>query len=110
CPLDGGQPSVPCDAAGNCFRHCCLSSGFCPAFSCSASFDTPDDAATNCTGKCQDEVACVPFLPNCPIIQRNQVCIGTVRCLTAGCDGRRAGDVCLIAPGGGHLIKVCSGE
>jgi hypothetical protein len=101
-----GQPNVPCDFPGNCFRNCCLSSGLCPTFSCRSSLGAPDEG-TICTGKCQQEVACVPFLPNCPNIRHNQVCIGTVVCLTANCDGRRAGDACLIA---GQAIKVCSGE
>jgi len=106
CPRDG-RPSVPCDASGNCFRHCCLSSGLCPTFSCVSSLDADDDAGTICAGKCQEEVSCRAFNQvfdgNCP---PGLVCIGTVQCKTANCDGRRAGDICLVA---GEVVRVCSG-
>ena len=102
-----GRPSVPCDASGNCFRHCCLSSGLCPTFSCVSSLDADDDAGTMCTGKCQEEVACRVFNPafiaDCP---PGLVCIGTVVCKTRNCDGRTAGDVCLIA---GEAVRICTG-
>jgi hypothetical protein len=107
CPLDGGEPSVPCEFPTNdCFHRCCLSSGFCPAFSCRVSLDAPNDAGTTCSGKCLDEVSCQPFNPahlgGCP---DDQVCIGTIVCLTTNCDGGRAGDVCLFT---GEAMKVCS--
>ena len=102
CPFPDGEPSVPCDAAGNCFHSCCLSSGVCPAFSCAASLDAPNDAGTICTGQCLEELECSLFNPDCP--NNEEVCIGTVRCKTVNCDGRGAGDVCLIA---GKVIKVC---
>src|SRR5262245_32453349 len=75
CPIDG-HPSVPCDNEGNCFRSCCLGSGVCPAFSCSASLDAPNDAGTICTRECQQELVCRPFNPDhidgCP---NGEVCI-----------------------------------
>jgi hypothetical protein len=99
-----GRSSVPCDAASNCFHSCCLSSGVCPAFSCVASLGAPNEAGTICTGECLDEVACNLFNPACP--DNEPVCIGTVACKTANCDGRTNGAVCLMA---GDVIKVCSG-
>ena len=103
CPADGTEPSVFCEDL-NCFHNCCLSSGVCPAFSCTASLDAPNDAGTICTGECQDEVACVPFNLDCP--NNEEVCIGTMQCKTANCGGRseQAGSACLIA---GQVIKVC---
>jgi len=105
CP-QAGQPSVPCDFSGNCFHSCCLSTGVCAAFSCTASLDAPNDAGAICTHQCQQEIACRPFNPahlaGCP---NGQVCIGTLVCRTADCDGRQAGDICLMA---GQVIKVCS--
>ena len=102
-----GEPSVPCDSVFNCFGRCCLSSGVCPAFSCTVSFGAPTDAGTTCSGKCLDEAGCSPFNPEheggCP---DDQVCVGTVVCKTANCDGRRAGDACLFA---GNVFKDCSG-
>ena len=106
CPSTGGQPGVPCDASGNCFKGCCLSSGLCPTASCTVNFDIPNDADTTCSGKCTQEIACRPFSPDCTSFHQNGVCLGTIVCKTANCDGGRAGDVCLIA---GPVIKVCSG-
>jgi hypothetical protein len=108
-----GEPSVACDASSNCFRHCCLSSGVCPAFSCTASLDAPDNAGANCDDKCLAEVQCNPFNPGCPDSPDNEVCIGTISCKTANCDGRLAGSACLIQPGRGHsddareAVKIC---
>jgi len=107
CPTDGTEPSVPCDASGQCFHRCCLTSGLCPAFSCTVSLDAPNDAGTTCVGQCLDEIDCRPFNPGhlggCP---PGEVCIGTVVCKgVSGCGGARAGDICLIA---GEVIKVCS--
>src|SRR5262245_51764290 len=111
-----GQPSVPCDASGNCFQGCCLTSGVCPSFSCTSSVGAPDNARAICTGNCLEEVVCRPFNIECPTdVDQDQVCIGTVLCLTEGCDNRHAGEVCLIQPGRGRregardLIKVCAG-
>jgi hypothetical protein len=103
-----GEPSVPCDPGNNCFHSCCLfgspeTAGVCPAFSCAVSLGAPNDVGTTCSGQCLDEVACDLFNPSCP--DNDPVCIGTVRCKTANCDGRQAGDACLIA---GNVIKVCS--
>ena len=104
CPVDGAEPSVPCDVERECFHSCCLSSGVCPAFACTVSLDSPAERGTICSGNCLEEVACSPFNPACP--ENEPVCIGTVVCRTANCDGRRAGDVCLIA---GNVFKDCSG-
>jgi len=108
CPSTG-QPNVPCDFGVNCFGGCCLSSGLCPSFSCTANFanfDIRNDANTTCSGNCLEEIECRPFLPDCSSIQHNEVCIGTVVCTTANCGGKHAGDICLTA---GTVIKVCSG-
>jgi hypothetical protein len=108
CPLPGAEPSVPCDAAGNCFRHCCLTSGVCPAFSCGVSLDaTTTEAGTICSGKCLEEVRCNLFNPACLNDENDPVCIGAIECLTANCDGRQAeaGSICLTT---GNSFKICS--
>jgi hypothetical protein len=106
CPA-GGEPSVPCDASGNCFHRCCLTSGLCPAFSCAVSLDEPNDAGTICVGQCQDEVVCSPFneghAVSCP---PGEVCIGSIVCLTPNCNGGTAGNVCLFTR---EVMKVCPG-
>jgi hypothetical protein len=109
CPVNGDQPSVPCDAAGNCFRHCCLSTGLCPTSSCVSSFDAPTDAGTLCANKCLDEIACVPFNPDCVPQNAQESCIGTVVCLTANCAGGRAGDACIYS-GVSPNFRVCDSE
>jgi hypothetical protein len=105
--LADGEPSVPCDALGACFHHCCLTSGLCPAFSCAVSLDQPNDTGTICVGQCQNEVACSPFnlehFDGCP---PGEVCIGTLVCLTPNCDGRSAGSSCLLTR---EVMKVCAG-
>ena len=103
CP-SAGQPSVPCDASGNCFMSCCLSSGVCPTFSCASSLGAPSDAGTICASTCKQELQCRLFNLDCP--STDVVCIGTVSCLTVNCGGRLAGDVCLVR---GPAVKVCSG-
>ena len=103
CPA-AGQRSVPCDATFNCFMSCCLSSGACPTFSCASNFGV-SNGGTTCNSKCQEEVACSLFAPDCPNTEA-AACIGTVLCLTANCDNRTAGDVCLIS---GKRFKICSG-
>jgi len=105
CPASG-QPSVACDASGNCFRHCCLSSGICPVFSCTTSLDLQSDRGTICAGNCRQELLCRPFSVDC-VSDGTEVCIGTTVCKTADCAGRRAGELCLIAPGG--AVKICAG-
>jgi len=108
CPAGGGSPSTACDASGNCFHHCCLTSGLCPSSSCVSSLDAPDDARALCSNKCLDEVACRPFRPDCVPQNNQESCIGTVVCLTANCDGRRAGDICLLS-GVSPNFMVCGG-
>jgi hypothetical protein len=108
CP-QSGEPSTECDSAGNCFHHCCLSSGLCPTSSCVSSLDAPTDAGTLCSNKCLDEVACRPFNPDCVPQSGQESCIGTVVCLTANCDGRTAGDVCLYV-GVARNFRDCAGE
>src|SRR5215469_11830542 len=105
CPASR-QPSVACDASGNCFRHCCISSGICPAFSCTTSLDLQSDRGTICAGNCRQELMCRPFSVDC-VSDGTEVCIGTTVCKTADCAGRRAGELCLIAPGG--AVKICAG-
>jgi len=105
CPANG-SPSEPCDASGNCFHHCCLTSGLCPSSSCAASLDTPDNARTNCSGDCLDAVACRPFNPDCVPHDENEHCIGTIVCQTAECDGRAAGSVCIYT-GAADNFKIC---
>ena len=95
CPVNGDEPGIDCDAAGNCFHHCCLTSGLCPTSSCVSSLDAPNSARALCSNKCLDEVACSPFNPACVPHDNQQSCIGTVVCKTAACDGRSAGSVCL---------------
>src|SRR5215468_4749772 len=92
CPASG-EPSVECDASGNCFHHCCLSSGLCPSSSCVSSLDAPNNAQANCSGSCLDEVACRPFNPACVPHAGEEHCMGTIVCKTENCDGRRAGDI-----------------
>ena len=106
CPVDGTEPSVPCDFTGtdNCFHHCCQTSGVCPSFSCISSFDALTDEGTACTGKCRREIECVPFNSACLDDVNNPVCFGTVVCKTLDCAGRTAGDICLIS---GRKIKIC---
>jgi hypothetical protein len=106
CPSNGDQPSIECDAAVNCFHHCCLSSGLCPNSSCIDSLDADTDDGTLCSGKCLNEVACNPFNPDCVPHNNQQHCIGTIVCKTANCDGRSAGSVC-IATGVGRNFRVC---
>jgi len=107
CPLSG-QPSVSCDVSSQCLAHCCLTSGLCPSSSCVSSFDAANDALANCENKCLKEVACTPFNPTCIPHDRFQHCIGTVTCLTAACDGRTAGDICLY-DGDYENFKICNG-
>src|SRR5262245_46887843 len=104
CPASG-KPNVECDAAGNCFGHCCLFTGLCPSASCVASLDAATDAGTLCAGSCLDNVACIPFNPTC-LGTGNENCIGTIACLTENCDGRSAGSVCIFA-GGSRNFSVC---
>ena len=106
CP-QSGQPSEPCDAVGNCFRHCCLTSGLCASSSCVSSLDAPTDAGTLCSNKCLDAVACRPFNPTCVPHNDQESCIGTVVCKTAACDGRQAGDVCIYT-GVADNFRICS--
>jgi len=108
CPTNGTEPSVPCDASGNCFHHCCLTSGLCPSSSCVSSLDAPNNARANCSGRCLDEVACSPFNPSCVPHDVDEHCIGTVVCKTANCDGRSAGSVCLYT-GTSRNFKICEG-
>jgi hypothetical protein len=110
CPVDGppSEPSEPCDASGNCFHHCCLTSGLCPSSSCVSSIDTPDNAEADCSGDCLDAVACRPFNPTCVPHDADQHCIGTVVCKTVECDGRTAGDVCIYT-GASDNFKICEG-
>ena len=107
CPATG-QPSVECDAAGNCFHHCCLTSGLCPSSSCASSLDAPDNERANCSGSCLDEVACNPFNPTCVPHDVDEHCIGTISCKTANCDGRAAGSICLYT-GTTSNFKICDG-
>jgi hypothetical protein len=106
CPFNGDQPSVDCDARSNCFHHCCLSSGLCPNSSCVDSLDAETDDRTLCSGRCLDEVACNPFNPDCVPQNAKEHCIGTISCLTANCDGRAAGSVCLYT-GVARNFRVC---
>jgi hypothetical protein len=105
CP-QSGEPSTECDAASNCFHHCCLSTGLCPTSSCVDSLDAATDDGTLCSNKCLDEVSCNPFNPTCVPHDVNQHCIGTVSCKTAACDGREAGSVCLYT-GVANNFRVC---
>jgi len=107
CP-QSGEPSIECDSTGNCFHHCCLTSGLCPDSSCIDSLDAATDDGTLCSNKCLDEVACRPFNPACVPHDVTQHCIGTVVCKTRNCDGRTAGDVCLYS-GGAMNFRVCGG-
>src|SRR5262245_30048309 len=93
CP-SAGHLSVPCDTIVNCFISCCLASAFCPTFSCASNFGA-SNAGTTCNSKCQGELACRLFGPDCP--DTEAACIGTVVCLTANCDNRHAGDICLVS-------------
>ena len=106
CPTNGDQPSLECDSAGNCFHHCCLSSGLCPTSSCEESLDSPRDARPLCAGRCLDEVACNPFNLACVPQTDQESCIGTTACLTVKCGGRQAGDVCLYS-GGTRKFRIC---
>jgi len=107
CPKTG-QPSVSCDVDTQCLSHCCLTSGLCPSSSCVSSFDAPNDARANCVNQCQAQVACIPVVPTCRPHNRLQHCIGTISCLTADCDGRAAGDICLY-DGVSVNFKICDG-
>ena len=103
CPASG-EPSIDCDAAGNCFHHCCLSSGLCPTSSCVSSLEGTMDVL--CTGSCLDEIACRPFNPDCDPHTNQASCIGTVVCLTADCAGVAAGSICLYS-GVSSNFMVC---
>ena len=105
CPASG-EPSTDCDFAGDCFHHCCLSSGLCPTSSCVDSLDAHSDARTLCSGKCLAEVACNPFNPDCVPQSGEQSCIGTISCKTANCAGLEAGSVCLYSEVGRNF-RVC---
>jgi len=107
CPASG-EPSIDCDAAGNCFHHCCLSSGLCPTSSCVDSLDAVSDARTLCSGKCLGEAACSPFNDACVPHNNLESCIGTVVCKTANCAGLEAGSVCLYS-GVSPNFRVCRG-
>ena len=106
CPADGETPTEPCDASGNCFHHCCLTSGLCPSASCMDSLDSATDDGTQCSNKCLDAVACRPFNPACVPHNNQEHCIGTVVCKTAACDGRQAGAICLFT-GVGQNFRIC---
>lgn len=107
CPAPAsGEPSTECDFAGDCFHHCCLSSGLCPTSSCIDSLDAVSDARTLCSGRCLDEVECSPFNPDCVPHNNLESCIGTVVCKTANCAGLEAGSVCLYS-GVSRNFRVC---
>jgi len=103
-----GSPFVICDDSAKCFHHCCLSSSLCPSSSCVSSLDALDDARANCDNKCLRAVSCVPFNPRCVPHDRQEHCIGTVHCLTAACDSRTEGDICLY-DGVSVNFKICQG-